>query len=141
MKGIYFLILKLDEPINKRVGALGDIEFQDGRYIYVGSAQNGLEGRISRHLRSEKSKHWHIDYLLESAEIEEVLAFEMDREKECESARVLGDLFDKVENFGCTDCDCDSHLFFIQRSEDELIQKITSEIGRKGIKSKDLELQ
>jgi len=141
MKGIYFLILKLAEPTNKEVGALGDIKFQDGRYIYVGSAQNGLEERISRHLRSEKSKHWHIDYLLESAEIEEVLAFEMGREKECESARFLGDIFDKVENFGCTDCDCDSHLFFTQKSLDELIQRITTEIGREGTRSKDLELQ
>ncbi len=141
MKGIYFLILKLDEPTKNRIGALGEIQFQDGRYIYVGSAQNGLEGRISRHLGSEKSKHWHIDYLLESAEIEEVLAFEMDKEKECESAKVLGDIFDRVENFGCTDCDCDSHLFFTQKSLDGLIQKITAEIGREGIESKDLELQ
>ncbi|MBS3790374.1 MAG: GIY-YIG nuclease family protein [Candidatus Thermoplasmatota archaeon] len=141
MEGIYFLLLELKEPIEKRVGALGDIEFKEGRYIYVGSAQNSVEGRVSRHLRSEKSKHWHIDYLLENARIEEVLAFEMDRETECDSARALGKRFVEIEGFGSSDCNCDSHLFFAQKGLEELIEDISTTVGEKEIRSKDLDLQ
>jgi Uri superfamily endonuclease len=50
------------------VGALGTLVFSPGRYIYVGSALNGIEPRVSRHLRTNGghlgSIHWHIDYLL-----------------------------------------------------------------------------
>ncbi|MEF8832820.1 MAG: GIY-YIG nuclease family protein [Candidatus Thermoplasmatota archaeon] len=141
MKGIYFLLLKLKEPITKKVGALGDIEFKDGRYIYVGSAQKSLEGRVSRHLRSEKSKHWHIDYLLEEAEIKEVLAFEMDGKMECDSARALEKELSKIEDFGCSDCNCNSHLFFTQKSVRESIEKITANLGKEEARSKDLDLQ
>ncbi len=141
MKGIYFLVLKLKEPTNKEVGALGYIEFKDGRYIYVGSAQKSLEGRVSRHLRNKKSRHWHIDYLLEKADVEEVLAFEMDREMECDSARTLEEEFDKIKDFGCSDCDCNSHLFFTRESLEELIKKITTKIGEEEAISKDLDLQ
>lgn len=141
MKGIYFLLVNLDRTISKRVGALGEIEFQDGRYIYVGSAQNSLEARVSRHLRSEKNKHWHIDYLLEAADIEEVLAYEMESNMECDSARILEEEFDKVKNFGCSDCDCNSHLFYTQKTLAELINKISTIIGEEGIKSRDLDIQ
>jgi len=141
MKGIYFLLVNLDRTISKRVGALGEIEFQDGRYIYVGSAQNSLEARVSRHLRSEKNKHWHIDYLLESAKVEEILAFEMESEMECDSARTLEEEFYKVKNFGCSDCDCNSHLFYTQKTLEELINKINTIIGEEGIKSGNLDLQ
>ncbi len=141
MKGIYFLIMKLDETMSKKVGALGDIEFKDGRYIYVGSAQNSLEGRVSRHLTSEKNKHWHIDYLLEDLEIEEVLAFEVESKMECDSASILEKKFHKVKNFGSSDCDCNSHLFFTQKTLEELIDEINTIIGEKGIKSRNLDLQ
>ncbi len=141
MRGIYFLLLRLKEPVIKKVGALGEIEFEDGRYIYVGSAQNSLEGRISRHLRSKKNKHWHIDYLLEDAEIEEVLAFEMESKMECVSADFMEREFNKIDDFGCSDCDCDSHLFFSKKTFEELIDKIIKEIDEEVIRSKDLDLQ
>jgi len=141
MKGIYFLIMRLDETTNKRVGALGDIEFKDGRYIYIGSAQNSLERRVSRHFRSEKNKHWHIDYLLEDLEIEEVLAFEGESKMECYSAKTLEEEFHKIENFGSSDCDCNSHLFYTKKTLEELIDEINTIIGEEGTKSKDLDLQ
>lgn len=141
MKGIYFLLLKLKEPLNKNVGALGEIGFERGNYTYVGSAQNSLEGRISRHLKSDKSKHWHIDHLLEDAEIKEVLAFEMDKEMECESASFLEKEFNKIEDFGCSDCNCNSHLFFTRKNFEEIIRKITAKIGKEGTRLKDLDIQ
>lgn len=141
MRGIYFLLLQLNEPIIKKIGALSEIEFKDGKYVYVGSAQNSLEGRVSRHLRSKKNKHWHIDYLLEDAEIEEVLAFEMESKMECVAAKVLEKEFDKIENFGCSDCDCDSHLFFSKETLEGLKEKITKELDKKAIQLEDLNLQ
>ncbi|NOQ37998.1 DUF123 domain-containing protein, partial [archaeon] len=66
MKGVYVLIVKVDKDIQEKIGALGKIRFCRGTYAYVGSAQNGLEKRIARHLSKKKSLFWHIDYLLNS---------------------------------------------------------------------------
>ena len=140
MKGIYFVLSKLKEPIIEKVGALGEIEFKDGRYIYVGSAQNSLEGRISRHVSPNKSKHWHIDYLLEDAEIEEVLAYNMKKKKECDASRTLKKEFYEIEGFGCSDCDCSSHLFFTRDSRKKTIEKIINNIGGEDARLKDLDL-
>ena len=54
------------------VGKLGYIHFPGAFYAYVGSAMNGLEARLSHHLRTEKKPHWHIDYLLREAEIVDI---------------------------------------------------------------------
>ncbi|MDY6958779.1 MAG: GIY-YIG nuclease family protein [Halobacteriota archaeon] len=111
MKGIYVLLIRLRDDASIDVGKLGTIEFSAGFYAYVGSALNGLEGRIKRHLRMEKKKHWHIDYLLEVASIEEVIYAETEESLECELADSLTEL-DVVERFGSSDCKCKSHLFF-----------------------------
>ena len=55
------------------VGKLGYIHFPGAFYAYVGSAMNGLEARLSHHLRKEKKPHWHIDYLLREAEIVDII--------------------------------------------------------------------
>ena len=62
--GIYQLRIRLRQPKVIRVGALGRHHFPVGWYIYTGSARSGLVQRIRRHLRQDKRKHWHIDYLL-----------------------------------------------------------------------------
>ena len=62
--GSYILLLDLDNNLEIPVGKLGNISFQKGHYVYVGSALNGLDARIKRHLRKHKKIHWHIDYLL-----------------------------------------------------------------------------
>jgi len=46
----------------------GQIPFPAGWYVYTGSARNGLAQRVGRHLRHNKRKHWHIDYLLAVAD-------------------------------------------------------------------------
>ena len=111
MKGIYVLLVKLRDDTNIDVGKLGTIEFSAGFYAYVGSALNGLEGRIERHLRMDKKVHWHIDYLLEVASVEEVIYAETEERVECEMAENLVN-FDIVNRFGSSDCRCKSHLFF-----------------------------
>ena len=54
------------------VGKLGTHPFETGYYLYFGSALNSLEGRLRRHLRSDKKLHWHIDFLSAKATIEAI---------------------------------------------------------------------
>ena len=116
MEGIYVLLIRLRDGASIDVGKLGTIEFSAGFYAYVGSALNGLDGRIKRHLRINKKRHWHIDYLLEVATIEEVIYAETEESLECELADSLTEL-EVVEQFGSSDCKCKSHLFFSKNLE------------------------
>lgn len=65
LKGIYTLVITLTTSATIRAGKLGNISFPEGYYAYVGSALNGLEARIARHLKEDKLLHWHIDYFLQ----------------------------------------------------------------------------
>lgn len=98
------------------MGALGKIEFGKGTYAYVGSAQNGIEKRVARHLRREKRKFWHIDYLLaqEAVRIEKVLYKRAPRQEECRTAQTLSKPGNPVRGFGSSGCSCSSHLFKIE---------------------------
>lgn len=112
-KGVYLLQIRLDRPDRIKVGKLGTFHFPKGRYIYTGSALCGLEKRLGRHFKKDKKPHWHVDYLLEKAEIEGVLIVETESRIECDlnwlvlnlpGARVI------VKGFGSSDCKCPSHL-------------------------------
>lgn len=112
MKGSYILLIKLDENISIDIGKLGKLDFCKGFYVYVGSALNGLESRINRHLRKNKNIHWHIDYLLNFAKISDIYYFENSVKDEC----IIANNFEKkllnVKDFGSSDCKCKSHLFY-----------------------------
>jgi Uri superfamily endonuclease len=112
MKGTYLLVMTLPEDIAIRVGKQGLIKFQKGYYTYIGSALNGLEQRIQRHLRSQKKIHWHIDYLLPHMKIIEILYKENTQKDECRIAHLFEESFSHVRGFGCSDCACQSHLFY-----------------------------
>jgi Uri superfamily endonuclease len=116
LKGIYILIIRVAEDISVNVGALGKIVFPKGSYAYVGSAQTNLEQRVKRHLRSEKRKFWHIDYLVDdpAAEIVKVFFKEASKSEECKTAKAFGETSEPVAGFGCSDCNCKSHLFHIE---------------------------
>ncbi len=60
----YQLQIRVARALRLRIGALGELHFPPGRYLYTGSARRNLQARIARHLRHEKRLHWHIDYLL-----------------------------------------------------------------------------
>jgi Uri superfamily endonuclease len=113
LKGIYVLIIHVTKDTNVNVGALGRTAFAKGLYAYVGSAQTNLEQRIKRHLRKEKHLFWHIDYLLDSdqTEIVKVLHKEADKPEECAVANTLREKGKPITGFGCSDCQCRSHLF------------------------------
>lgn len=114
MNGVYFLVINISKDSKVKIGALASILFEKGNYVYVGSAMNGLENRIARHLMKEKKLHWHIDYLLASkiAKIAQVFVKETaQKAEECITARKFAALSTPVPNFGCGDCRCEAHLF------------------------------
>jgi len=113
LRGTYILLLELPEPNTILVGKLGEIKFPKGYYAYVGSALNGLNARISRHLRTEKRLFWHIDYLTAYAIVIEIFYNPTQKKDECKLAHLLASEFRVIYNFGASDCGCQSHLFVI----------------------------
>ena len=112
MKGTYLLVIMLPKGTSIPIGKLGSIHFKKGWYGYIGSALNGLDQRIQRHLRKQKKMHWHIDYLLLYSKIVQAFYKESNRKEECRIAQVFQRKFTSIEDFGCSDCRCKSHLFF-----------------------------
>lgn len=115
MKGAYIFSFLLKKDCEIIIGKLGKINFKKGGYHYCGSAQNNLEKRIERHKRKEKKIHWHMDYLTTNENFKYLShqLFESNKkEKECELAKSLSEKCEKIKGFGCTDCKCESHLFY-----------------------------
>lgn len=112
LKGIYTLLIKLDKPQTITIGKLNRVSFPAGYYIYVGSALSGLKPRVARHLKKEKALHWHIDYFLQKAKVEEIIYCLTEKYKECAIAPQLAQKLKSIPHFGCSDCRCVSHLFF-----------------------------
>lgn len=114
--GTYVLAISVEREMRARIGALGEIAFKPGLYLYVGSAfrKGLLYHRIRRHLSREKRLRWHIDYLLAAgAKIVEVWVL-IGQRRECETARALIDAgFSYVPRFGCSECRCPSHLIYV----------------------------
>ena len=109
---------KVEEEI--AVGKLGSFALPAGYYLYVGSAQGtgGLSARLARHRRRDKKLHWHIDYLLEHAQLVEVWSAASTDKLEClwaQAARELPDSQIPVPGFGASDCYCPSHLIYLAR--------------------------
>ncbi len=114
MKGTYCLLISVAEGISPKVGALGRISFKKGNYVYVGSAQNSIESRVARHLSYKKRIRWHIDYLLKNknVRINKILYKGTNKkEEECRTAKELMKNSEAIDRFGCSDCNCKSHLF------------------------------
>lgn len=134
MKGIYVLLISVAKNIGVRIGALGNINFPEGLYAYVGSAQNNLEKRVERHLRRVKPRFWHIDYLLNSRQAEVVKTFykKGGRLQECRLARSLSEVAAPIIGFGSSDCTCTSHLFRVEPYD--YLNKFMREIGMKPLR-------
>ena len=115
--GSYLLILKNKEQQTVTVGQLGEYDFKEGYYIYVGSAlgPGGVESRVKRHSKKNKKLHWHIDYLRAVTDLVEVWYLYSNSRYEHQFADLL-EQFENIEipisDFGASDCKCQAHLFF-----------------------------
>ena len=114
-KGTYVLVIALGGDMEIRVGALGTLHFEKGEYCYAGSAMGGLDQRLSRHLAKEKTIRWHIDNLTTVADSVKAYISYPDFIPECDLARFAEEsgMIPVHKGFGCSDCDCDTHLFLI----------------------------
>lgn len=126
MKGVYVLILLLRHDAEINAGKPGSLNFRTGYYAYTGSA-GGAGGfkRVKRHFNvasgKNKTRKWHIDHLLPLTDIVCAVLMPTDDKIECSVASALGGIFEGIMGFGCSDCDCNSHLFF---SETDMKEKI-----------------
>ena len=112
-RGSYLVLFRLPRKRRIRVGELGEISLAGGYYVYVGSAKRGLSARIERHRRFRKTAFWHIDYLSAQADFHAALPVRSSDDLECDMAAALKNLSESsVPGFGCSDCDCPSHLFW-----------------------------
>ena len=122
-KGIYVLALQLQRQTRLVVGRLGVFDFPPGYYLYVGSAMSGFAGRINRHLKRKKKMRWHIDYLLEVADLMWIDLYETESHSdECRlNASVAGlpGATVTAHHFGSSDCKCDSHLHYFEEMPPE----------------------
>lgn len=111
--GSYVLLIELGQGacVLRRGTAL---PFAPGWYAYVGSARGpgGLRARLSRHLRSDKKPHWHVDAL--TAIAVRLVGFAVEGAFECDlGARLVrsGHFSHVHPGFGSSDCHtCPSHL-------------------------------
>ena len=115
--GSYVLIVYLAEPTRITVGKLGRFDFEAGYYAYAGSAlgPGGLAARLDYHHQTNKKLQWHIDYLLQYANIVEIWWAVDPKRKECNWASALRSVPGgkvPVPNFGASDCRCLSHLVY-----------------------------
>lgn len=117
--GTYALVLQADTAGALPVGRWGVLDMQPGHYIYIGSAfgPGGVRARVARHCRLGKLRHWHIDHLREHATPVAVWYTHDAERLEHRWAAAMNGLrgLRPVAGFGCSDCDCGSHLFFAAR--------------------------
>jgi Uri superfamily endonuclease len=135
-KGVYILFIRVKNNENILVGKLGNIDFLQGLYVYIGSAQNNLEARIKRHLKKSKRIFWHIDYLLSHQCTKVLEVWIANGIKECEVAKKLCEevsLSRGIRNFGSSDCKCLSHLFYLKNKKGKF-RSLLKKLGfKKGI--------
>ena len=126
MKGTYILVIHLRKNSKIRVGSLGYILFNKGFYFYVGSAMgtansSTLINRVKRHISTNnKNLHWHIDYLLAhiNSIINHLYLIPTTERWECTIANeLMGITNGYIKDFGSSDCNCISHLFYTKNSD------------------------
>lgn len=113
----YLLVLHLSQLAHVQIGSLGEFDFGEGYYFYVGSARKNARSRLTRHVQGNAAKkRWHIDYLRPYCTVAKVLVFPTDSMGECQLAelmRTMPGAVNPVRRFGSSDCRCPSHLFYL----------------------------
>lgn len=117
--GTYVFVTRSRTSAKIQIGRRGCLDIRAGYYLYVGSAfgPGGVLARVSRHWRERKAKRWHIDYLREWATpVSAWCCYDTDH-LEHRWAQALAKFpgIIPAKGFGCSDCNCESHLFFTPR--------------------------
>ncbi len=111
--GVYLIVLFLGADKRVATGALGEIFYLGGWYVYIGSAKRTLSARVRRHSAKRKTSRWHIDYLSAAADWVRAYPIHTDLDLECELAHsIAGAGGEGIPRFGSSDCACASHLFW-----------------------------
>jgi Uri superfamily endonuclease len=137
--GTYVLVCQSGSRASIPIGRTRRLELEPGFYCYVGSAfgTGGVRARVLRHVRGTGPVHWHIDYLRGHVIPVAVWFSHDDRRLEHDFASALSATrgFVQIDDFGCSDCGCRSHLFFCARrpSPAMLRRRIDSRIVLAGI--------
>jgi len=114
--GTYVLVLRSRRSARLPIGRLGVLALRPGHYLYVGSAfgLGGLAARVARHLRADKPRHWHLDYLRPALEPLETWWRPGPVRLEHRWALALcaaPGISVPLAGFGASDCRCPAHLF------------------------------
>lgn len=116
-RGSYFLYGKLPRDKSLNIGSLGRLRFRKGYYLYIGSAMNSLKSRIQRHMKKNKLLRWHIDYLVPVLENLKPIPIRSSESLECLLSMELRRLnYEGIPQFGSSDCNCQSHLFYYNKN-------------------------
>jgi len=135
VKGSYLLLVRLATGKDILIGKLGYIHFPKASYAYVGSAMNGFKARLGHHFKKGKRPHWHIDYLLNEADVSQIILYSSEQREECVLAQALAKGFQSIPGFGSSDCKCGSHLYFGD-SEDSMKERVIQAVGEAGVTCK-----
>lgn len=121
--GSYAVILTNNTRKTIPVGRRGQLDIEPGYYLYVGSAfgSGGLRARVGRHSRSDKPMRWHIDYVRSHMSFHEAWYSKRPTNQEHDWAGLLQAQpeFLPLKGIGCSDCNCETHLFFSSSSPDQ----------------------
>src|SRR5574340_585245 len=129
--GTYILIFRCRCADCITIRRLGDLQFQPGFYVYVGSAfcPGGLRARIARHERVLEHPRWHMDYLCGRAEVNAVF-YRRGVQREHTWARGVSTLPGAVvalKGFGTSGCRCVAHLFWFE--DDHFVMQLLKAMG------------
>ncbi len=118
-QGTYALTQYCPNPTTVKVGALGLISLDPGYYTYIGSAfgPGGLAARLRHHVADQSPPHWHLDYLRSYLEPASAWVSLSAEHFEHRWARAMSEFdmdISPVARFGCSDCCCASHLFYVR---------------------------
>jgi Uri superfamily endonuclease len=142
LRGVYVLLISVSDRVQIGVGALGLINLEPGMYAYVGSGRgsnsSSIEGRLSRHCRNYKKKHWHIDYILKDPKVKlKVAIYSKSRAaKECNLVKMICNYESAfgIKDFGSSDCSCVSHLIFLNLQENTAKRYLLNKFIELGLK-------
>ena len=113
-KGVYVLLFTLRSATKVQIGKLGKHKLPQGEYCYIGSARSGYKRRVLRYFSSIKHLHWHIDYLLQFAEVKGIFFYENCFSEEYVAKKFMKYYQPVIRKFGASDKKSFSHLFLIK---------------------------